>query len=151
MKTLRLSILLSAVLLAVSPLAAAEKPNIVLIVTDDQGWWDLGVHGNPYIQTPVLDQLAAEGVSFTRFYAAPVCALGGRRNRCDRQSDSASYGLRAAAAGNPHAFQRPKPAGSQGAVSPRTRLDGAEPYLVEALALSGVPGGPAQPPLCQEP
>ena len=69
MKTSRLSILLAAVLLAVSPLAAAEKPNIVLIVTDDQGWWDLGVHGNPYIQTPVLDQLAAEGET-TR-----VCAL----------------------------------------------------------------------------
>ena len=54
--------------------AAADKPNILIMVSDDQGWWDVGVNGNPDIQTPVLDQLAADGVNMTRFYAAPVCA-----------------------------------------------------------------------------
>lgn len=53
---------------------AAEQPNVVLIMTDDQGWWDLGINGNPDIETPVLDRLARSGVYFTRFYASPVCA-----------------------------------------------------------------------------
>ena len=58
-----------------SLLARAEtKPNIVLIVTDDQGWWDLGIHGNQEIDTPNLDRLAAESVELTRFYVQPVCA-----------------------------------------------------------------------------
>ncbi len=59
--------------LGITSLAAQEKPNIVLIVTDDQGWWDMGAHGNPDIETPALDRLAAESVEFTHFYASPVC------------------------------------------------------------------------------
>ena len=50
------------------------KPNILLIVTDDQGWWDVGVNGNKIIRTPYLDKLAQSGVNLTRFYAQPVCA-----------------------------------------------------------------------------
>lgn len=49
-------------------------PNIVIIITDDQGWGDLGFHGNPDIQTPNLDQLAQESVRLTSFYVSPVCA-----------------------------------------------------------------------------
>ena len=52
----------------------SAQPNIVLIVTDDQGYWDLGVHGNERIDTPRLDDLAAESVRFDRFYVQPVCA-----------------------------------------------------------------------------
>jgi arylsulfatase A-like enzyme len=52
---------------------AAGKPNFVFILTDDQGWFDLGVNGNPHIETPNIDKLAAEGVRFTHFYASPVC------------------------------------------------------------------------------
>ena len=55
-------------------LVAQDKPNVVLVVTDDQGWWDVGVNGNKFIQTPIMDQLAREGVRFTNFYASPVCA-----------------------------------------------------------------------------
>lgn len=51
-----------------------DLPNIVLIITDDQGWGDLGYHGNPAIQTPHLDELAKESVRFTSFYVSPVCA-----------------------------------------------------------------------------
>ncbi len=51
----------------------ASKPNIVLILTDDQGWWDLGVHGNRIVETPAIDRLAAEGVRLSHFYASPVC------------------------------------------------------------------------------
>jgi arylsulfatase A len=53
--------------------AAAGPPNVVLVMTDDQGWFDVGFHGNPHIATPNLDRLAAESVRFTRFYAEPVC------------------------------------------------------------------------------
>lgn len=53
---------------------ADQNPNVLLIMTDDQGWGDLGVHGNDVIQTPVLDQLAADSVRFDRFYVSPVCA-----------------------------------------------------------------------------
>lgn len=49
-------------------------PNIVLIISDDQAWTDYSFLGHPYIETPRLDQLAAEGLTFTRGYAtAPLC------------------------------------------------------------------------------
>lgn len=51
-----------------------ELPNIVLIVSDDQGWGDLSVHGNENIRTPNIDSLAYEGASFTNFYVSPVCS-----------------------------------------------------------------------------
>jgi arylsulfatase A-like enzyme len=53
---------------------AAERPNILLVITDDQGYGDLGAHGNPLIHTPALDQLAGESVELTHFYVSPVCA-----------------------------------------------------------------------------
>jgi len=51
-----------------------RHPNVLLIITDDQGWGDLSIHGNQILSTPVLDQLAAESVRFDRFYVCPVCA-----------------------------------------------------------------------------
>jgi arylsulfatase/arylsulfatase A len=50
------------------------RPNVVVIVTDDQGFGDLGWTGNPVLRTPNLDRLAREGVVLERFYAEPVCA-----------------------------------------------------------------------------
>lgn len=59
--------------------SAQEEPqdrpaNVILILTDDQGWWDIGIHGNPHIETPTMDRLASESVRFTHFYASPLCA-----------------------------------------------------------------------------
>jgi len=52
-----------------------ERPNIILIVADDLGYGDLGSYGQTKVRTPVLDQLAAEGIRFTDFYAgSTVCA-----------------------------------------------------------------------------
>jgi arylsulfatase A-like enzyme len=53
--------------------AQAHRPNVVLIMTDDQGWGDLGVHGNDQIRTPNLDALARQSVALKNFYVSPVC------------------------------------------------------------------------------
>lgn len=53
--------------------AYAEKPNILIIFTDDQGYGDLACYGNKENKTPRMDQLAAEGTMFTSFYAQTVC------------------------------------------------------------------------------
>src|SRR5690606_11594182 len=54
---------------------ASQKPNIVIIFTDDQGYQDVGTFGSPDIRTPNLDRMAAEGVKFTNFHAAQaVCS-----------------------------------------------------------------------------
>jgi arylsulfatase A len=56
-------------------LAAIEKPNVIVILADDQGSMDLGCYGSKDLETPHLDALAARGVRFTQFYsAAPVCS-----------------------------------------------------------------------------
>lgn len=51
-----------------------KQPNVILIVTDDQGYGDLSCHGNPYIKTPHIDQLYEESVRFTNFHVDPTCA-----------------------------------------------------------------------------
>lgn len=53
---------------------AQKLPNILLIVADDQAYGDLTLTGNPYLETPVLDQMAKEGVFADHFYVSPVCA-----------------------------------------------------------------------------
>ncbi len=52
---------------------AAEKPNILIIFTDDQGYGDLACYGNTKTKTPRLDQLAKQGTRFTSFYSQTVC------------------------------------------------------------------------------
>ena len=52
-----------------------SRPNIILCMTDDQGWGDTSYNGHPVLRTPNLDQMANEGIRFNRFYAgAPVCS-----------------------------------------------------------------------------
>jgi arylsulfatase A-like enzyme len=52
----------------------ARQPNVVLIITDDQGYGDLSIHGNPHLKTPHIDRIGAEGVRFTQFQVSPVCS-----------------------------------------------------------------------------
>ncbi|MEO1451276.1 MAG: sulfatase-like hydrolase/transferase, partial [Bacteroidota bacterium] len=62
-------------LLSCAPAKKAEGPlNIVLILTDDQGYGDVGLHGNDVLQTPNLDQLGAQSVRFTNFHVGTTCA-----------------------------------------------------------------------------
>src|SRR5262245_58091442 len=51
-----------------------RRPNIVFVLTDDQGYGDLSCHGNPILKTPHLDRLHAEGVRFTDFHVSPTCS-----------------------------------------------------------------------------
>ncbi len=54
--------------------AARRRPNIVAILTDDQGWGDLSIHGNTNLATPHIDSIGREGAVFDRFYVCAVCA-----------------------------------------------------------------------------
>lgn len=62
-------------LMSIGTNAAAKKPNVVLIMTDNHGAWTLGCYGNQEIRTPNIDRLAAQGTLFTRAFASnPVCS-----------------------------------------------------------------------------
>ena len=50
-----------------------NKPNVIFVLTDDQGYGDLACHGNPIIKTPNLDALHDESIRFTDFHVAPMC------------------------------------------------------------------------------
>src|SRR5271170_311617 len=83
-KTLSLAACLAATaaLCGIAPIPAVaqtEKPNIVLIVSDDMGWGDLGAYGGGEgrgMPTPNFDRLAAEGMTFFSFYGQPSCTPG---------------------------------------------------------------------------
>lgn len=53
---------------------AETPPNVILIMSDDQGWGDLSINGNENISTPNIDRIGKEGVVFDRFYVSPVCS-----------------------------------------------------------------------------
>ena len=52
----------------------SKQPNVVLVITDDQGYGDLSCHGNPILKTPNLDQLFRQSVRFTDYHVAPTCS-----------------------------------------------------------------------------
>jgi arylsulfatase A-like enzyme len=58
----------------VAPGLAAERPNVILIITDDQGYGDIAAHGNPVLNTPNLDKLHGESVRLIDYHVDPTCA-----------------------------------------------------------------------------
>ncbi len=67
----------AAILWAALPSPAAEepkKPNVVIVLADDQGWGDLSLNGNTNLKTPHIDSLARDGARFERFFVQPVCS-----------------------------------------------------------------------------
>ena len=69
------SVILALACFPIGVFAALDRsPNILLVMTDDQGFGDAGFQGNPVLKTPALDALAASGVRFTDFLASPTCS-----------------------------------------------------------------------------
>ncbi len=64
---------LALVLLAGPAAPPADRPNVIVILSDDQGYGDFSCHGNPVLRTPNLDRLHAESVRLTDFHVAPMC------------------------------------------------------------------------------
>lgn len=62
-----------AICLAHAAPHSREAPNVILVITDDQGFGELSCHGNPVLKTPNLDRLHAESLRFTDFHVAPMC------------------------------------------------------------------------------
>ena len=78
----RLAVLVSAAIVFGFPALAADKPaarpNIILILTDDMGFGDIGCYGGKFAPTPNLDRMASEGARFTQYYSAsPICSRPG--------------------------------------------------------------------------
>ena len=59
--------------LLLPPAVRAAPPNVIVLITDDQGYGELSAHGNPVLKTPHLDRLHAESVRFSDFHVAPMC------------------------------------------------------------------------------
>src|SRR3989442_16036772 len=55
-------------------IAQAPRPNVVILLSDDQGWGDLSASGNSNLHTPNIDSIARAGALLDRFYVCPVCA-----------------------------------------------------------------------------
>ncbi len=74
--SLGIAVVLTAMVLPLSPLLGGEerdRPNVVVLLTDDQGYGDLSCHGNPVLETPNLDRLHSQSVCLTDFHVAPKC------------------------------------------------------------------------------
>ncbi len=69
----RITWALSALLGLAASNSFANRPNVILVMTDDQGYGDLGCHGNPILKTPNLDRLHDEAIRFTDFHVSPFC------------------------------------------------------------------------------
>lgn len=63
----------SLLLLASARTSLAAPPNVILVITDDQGYGDLSIHGNPVVKTPHIDKLARESIRLTDFHVTPMC------------------------------------------------------------------------------
>lgn len=68
-----LSLLLFIIPLCKSNSQQNNPPNIIIVLSDDQGYGDFSTHGNPILETPALDKLANESIQFTDFHVAPLC------------------------------------------------------------------------------
>ncbi len=78
MKNIFLNLIAAASILTISacenPKPTTSHPNVIIIMTDDQGYGDLGITGNPHVKTSVIDAFARKSVRFNNFYVSPVCA-----------------------------------------------------------------------------
>lgn len=93
------SILTLVLVALIGPTASGQRPNVILVMADDQGWGDAGYQGHPSLKTPTLDAMASSGVRFTRWYSgAPVCSP--TRGTCLTGRHHMRYGIPGANAGH---------------------------------------------------
>ena len=96
---------LAAVFLSVGLGAQEKRTNVILMMSDDQGWGDVGYNGHKILKTPHLDAMAGEGLRLNRFYASsPVCSP--TRGSCLTGRHPYRYGILYANAGGPTAPSR---------------------------------------------
>ncbi len=67
------ALLLAQAATAMAAAPAAERPNVLIVLTDDQGYGDFSCHGNPILKTPNLDKLHDQSIRFTDFHVCPMC------------------------------------------------------------------------------
>ena len=65
--------LMAAGVLLGAVVANAHRPNVIILLTDDQGYGDISAHGNPVLKTPEIDKLREQSARFTDFHVAPMC------------------------------------------------------------------------------
>ncbi len=76
----QLKIRLSRILIAVTIISACsilqsqDRPNVIIMMSDDQGYGDIGSHGNPFLKTPNMESIGEQGVEMTHFFAYPNCS-----------------------------------------------------------------------------
>ena len=70
-------------------LRAADQPNIILVITDDQGYGDLACHGNPILKTPNLDEFHKQSLRLTDYHVSPTCAPTRGALMCGQPTDKA--------------------------------------------------------------
>ncbi len=71
----RFKLIILSLFAAISSMnAATQRPNIIVVMTDDQGYGDLGCNGNTVIQTPNIDRLRGQGLQLDNFHVDPTCA-----------------------------------------------------------------------------
>jgi len=73
-RTILVLIFVSILMISCQKNSIETKPNVILIMTDDQGYGDFGITGNPIIETPNLDAMAKRSAQMTNYYVSPVCA-----------------------------------------------------------------------------
>ena len=76
MKLLKLfvNVIIVVLILLTSCNGNRQKPNVILVITDDQGFGDIAANGNPWIKTPNMDKLWEESVRLTDYHVSPTCA-----------------------------------------------------------------------------
>ncbi len=72
-KIVLFSVLILGLISCDSETTKKEKPNVIVVMTDDQGYGDLSCHGNPILKTPNLDKLHSESIRLTNFHVSPFC------------------------------------------------------------------------------
>lgn len=69
-----LKLFFAALIFIVTNVHAKDRPNIVIMMTDDQGYGDIGMHNNPHLKTPNIERIAADGLEMTHFMTYPNCS-----------------------------------------------------------------------------